>query len=146
MIDLSKDKNTKGRVKMVERMLGVVSKRSATRLTCPKLSLVVKSKDGNHDVEITSISSHGLRFKSEKPYNVGDKLWFDINSDEEEHPLSLSIKGKIVNEHVSGEDNHCSYGVKFHRFRFLNETESLHSYVYAIRKELLPQSPYAKLQ
>ena len=130
---------------MVERMLGVVSKRAATRLSCPKLSLVVRSKDQSRDVEITSISSHGLRFKSETPYNMGDKLWFDIHSDEEEHPLSLSIKGKIVNEYVCGEENSCSYGVKFHRFRFLNEIESLHSYVYAIRKELIPKSPYAKL-
>jgi len=131
---------------MVERMLGIVSKRADTRLSCPKLSLIVRSKERSQDVEIANISSHGLRFKSNIPYNIGDKLWFDIHGDEEEHPLSLSIKGKIVNDYVSIEDNHCSYGVKFHRFRFLNEIERLHSYVYAIKKEFLPQSAYAKMR
>jgi len=131
---------------MVERMLGIVSRRADTRLSGPKLVVVVRSKERSHDAEVANISSHGLRFKSETHYEVGDKLWFDIKSTDEKHPLTLSIKGKIVNDYVSSEDNQCSYGVKFHRFRFLNEIEQLHDYVYTIKKEFLPpQLKYGKM-
>jgi len=124
---------------MVERMLGVVSKRADTRLSSPKLRAVAKSKERNHDIEIVNISSHGLRFKSDYLYEVGDKLWFEIQSEEEKYPLSLSIKGRIVNDYVSSGDSHFNYGVKFSRFRYLNQIEQLHNYVYTIKKEFIPQ-------
>jgi len=131
---------------MVERMLGVVSKRADTRLSGPKLSCVVRSKKQAQKVEVANISSHGLRFKSEVHYNIGDKLWFDLQSTDEEHPLSLTIKGKIVNDYVSVEDSHFSYGVRFRSFRYLNEIEQLHSYVYSIKKQFIPPPlKYSKL-
>jgi len=131
---------------MVERMLGIVSRRADTRLSGPKLSVVVRDKERSHDAEVANISSHGLRFKSDTPHEVGDKLWFDLQSMDEKHPLSLSIKGKIVNDYVSSEDNQCSYGVKFHRFRYLNEIEQLHNYVYSIKREFIPrQLKYGKM-
>jgi len=131
---------------MVERMLGIVSRRADTRLSGPKLSAVVRGNERSHEAEVVNISSHGIRFKSETLYEIGDKLWFDIQSIEEKHPLKVSIKGKIVNDYVSVGDNHFSYGVKFSRFRFLNEIEQLHEYVYAIKKEFLPpQLKYGKM-
>jgi len=131
---------------MVERMLGIVSKRADTRLSGPKLSVIVGSKEHSHEAEVVNISSHGLRFKSETLHEVGDKLWFDIKSTDEEHPLSISIKGKIVNDYINSEDNQCSYGVRFNRFRFLNEIEQLHDYVYTIKKQFLPpQLKYGKM-
>jgi len=131
---------------MVERMLGIVSRRADTRLSGPKLSVVIRSKERSHDAEVVNISSRGLRFKSETLHEIGEKLWFDLKSTDEKHPLSLSIKGKIVNDYVSSDDNQCSYGVKFNRFRYMNEIEQLHTYVYTIKKEFLPpQLKYGKL-
>ena len=123
---------------MVERMFGVVSKRADTRLSGPKVSAVLRGKTQNNAAEIVNISSHGLRFKSETIYEVGDKLWFDIESTDEEYVLSLSIKGRIVNDYVNTGDEQYSYGVRFFRFRFLNEIERLHNYVYSIKKSFLP--------
>ena len=131
---------------MVERMLGIISRRADTRLAGPKLSAVIRSKDKSHDAEVVNISSRGLRFKSGSLHEIGEKLWFDIQSTDEEHPLSLSIKGKIVNDYVNSEDNQCSYGVKFHTFRYMNEIEQLHNYVYTIKKKFLPpQLKYGKM-
>ena len=131
---------------MVERMLGVVSKRADTRLAGPKLSVVVRSKERSLDAEVVNISSHGLRFKTGFSHEVGDKLWFDLKSTDDEHPLSLSIKGKIVNDYVSGGDEQFSYGVRFCRFRYLNEIEQLHTYVHTIKKSFMPsQLKYGKM-
>ena len=123
---------------MVERMLGIVSRRADTRLSGPKLSAVVRTKEQSHNAEVVNISSRGLRFKSETLHEVGETLWFDIQSTDDAHPLKLSIKGKIVNDYVSIEENQCSYGVKFRKFRYMNEIEQLHTYVYTLKKEFLP--------
>ena len=111
-------------------MFGVISKRAATRLSEPELSAAIRSKKQRQDVELMNISSIGLRFKSATEYNIGEKLWFDIHSNEEKPLLSLSIKGKILNEYGSGDDNQHEYGVKFNRFRFMNEIERIHYYVH----------------
>ena len=123
---------------MIERMLGIVSRRADTRLSGPKLSAIIRTKDQSHNAEVVNISSRGLRFKSETLHEVGEKLWFDIQSTDDTHPLKLSIKGKIVNDYVSSEDKQCSYGVKFNKFRYMNEIEQLHTYVYTLKKEFLP--------
>jgi len=131
---------------MVERMFCLVSRRADTRISGPKLKVVVRDRERNHIAEVANISSHGLRFKSGTIHELGEKLWFDLQSTDDNHPLSLSIKGKIVNDYLDSENNQCSYGVKFHRIRYLNEIEQLHNYVYSIKKEFIPQQlKYGKI-
>jgi len=119
---------------MLERMLGVISKRAATRLSEPNISATVRHKKQKHeqeqDVVLMNISSIGLRFKSFDGYKIGEKLWFDIRSNEEKPLLSLSIRGKIVNYYGVGDDNLHNYGVRFYRFRFMNEIERINYYVH----------------
>ena len=116
---------------MIERMFDVIkSKRADTRLTDPHLTVTVRCKKQKQDVTLLNISSHGLRFKATDAYEVGEKLWFDIRSKEEKPILSLSIKGKIINNYGSSDDNLHEYGVSFYRFRFMNEIERIHYYVY----------------
>ena len=114
---------------MLERMFGIVSKRSATRLSEPDISAAVGCKKQKQDVELLNICSIGLRFKSSTSFEVGEKLWFDIWSNEEKPLLSISIKGKIINVY-EGIDNINDYGVRFFRFRFMNEVERIHYYVH----------------
>ena len=95
---------------MLERMFGVISKRADTRLSEPNLSTVVRCKKSKQEVELLNISSIGLRFKSNESYEMGEKLWFDIRSNEEKPLLSLSIKGKIINDYGKSDDNLHSYG------------------------------------
>ena len=114
---------------MLERMFGVISKRAATRLSKPNLSAAVRCKKQKQDVELINICSIGLRFKSSERFEVGEKLWFDIWSNEEKPLLSLSIKGKIINIY-EGSDDENDYGVRFSRFRFMNEVERIHYYVH----------------
>jgi len=123
---------------MIERMLGVISKRSFTRLSYPNLSTVARNKEQNKDVELMNISSHGLRFKSEAIFKPGDKLWFDIKSNEEDPPLSLSIKGQVINDYTNTGDVMRDYGVRFYRLRYLNEIERIHKYVHTVKKDALP--------
>ena len=131
---------------MIERMLGVISKRSFTRLSYPKLSTVARNKDRNQDVELINISSHGLRFKTEAHCKVGEKLWFDIQSHDEDPSLSLSIKGQIINDYTNTGDVFHDYGVQFYRLRYLNEIERIHKYVHTIKKNTLPPpTKYSKI-
>ena len=116
---------------MLERMFGVISKRADTRLAYPNLSVAVRSKERIDDVEIIDISSHGLHFRSEAHYEKGDKLWFDIKSNDGKASLLLSIKGRILNCYGSSTDDLHDYGVRFFRLRYLNEIEHIHQYVYA---------------
>ena len=122
----------KGRViKVIERMLGVMtSKRADTRLTKPNLTVDVRKKKQKKEAELLNISSHGLRFKTSADYKIGEKLWFDIQSNDEKSLPSLSIKGKIINIYESGDENLHEYGVSFFRFRFMNEIEHIHYYVH----------------
>ena len=123
---------------MIERMLGVISKRSFTRLSYPKLSTVARNKEQSQDIELMNISSHGLRFKSKALFKPGDKLWFDIKSNEETPMLSLSIKGQIINDYTNTGDIFHDYGVRFYRLRYLNEIERIHTYVHTVKKDMLP--------
>jgi len=114
---------------MLERMFGIISKRAATRLSKPDLSAAAGFKKLKQNVELLNICSIGLRFKSPESFEVGEKLWFDIWSNEEKPLLSLSIKGKIINIY-EGVDGKNDYGVRFSRFRFMNEVERIHYYVH----------------
>ena len=118
---------------MLERMFDVfVSKRAATRLSEPNLSVSIRRKKQSQrqDALLLNISSIGIRFNSAETYDIGEKLWIDIHSNEEKPQLSLSIKGKVINDYGSGDDNLHGYGVKFYRFRFMNEIERIHYYVH----------------
>jgi len=115
---------------MLERMFGVVSKRATTRLSGTELSAAVRCKKQRQEVELLNICSRGLRFKSFDNFEVGEKLWFDIWSNEEKPLLSLSIKGKIINTYEGSENDKHEYGVRFFRFRFMNEAERIHYYVH----------------
>jgi len=108
----------------------IASKRADTRLPAPDLIAVVRCKKQKQEVELLNISSHGLRFKTATDYKVGEKLWFDIKSKEEKPKLSVSIKGKIINDYGTSDDDLHEYGVSFYRFRFMNEMERIHYYVY----------------
>jgi len=129
---------------MVERMLGIISKRSNTRLSHPELSTVARNKIQNENIELLNISSHGLRFKSTALFKVGDKLWFDIKSNEEKPSLSLSIKGQIINDYTNTGDTMRDYGVQFYRLRYLNEIERIHTYVHKNKKDHLPQPTFGE--
>ena len=116
---------------MLERMLYVIaSKRADTRLSAPDLIADVRGKKQKKEALLINISSHGLRFKTDTEYKIGEKLWFDIKSKEEKPKLSVSIKGKIINNYGSSEDGLNEYGVSFYRFRFMNEIEHIHYYVH----------------
>jgi len=127
-------------IKMVERMLGVISKRADTRLAHPELSVNVRIDETNHEVDIKNISSRGVRFSTETEFKKGDKLWLDIRSNNEKTPLSVSIKGRVVNDYGTGDDNKNNYGVHFNRLRFSDEIESIHRYVYSIKDKFMPNS------
>jgi len=129
---------------MIERMLGIISKRSYTRLSYPELKTVARSKEQSHDVELINISSHGLRFKSSARFIIDEKVWFDIQSKEENPSLSLSIKGQIINDYTNTGDTMRDYGVRFYRLRYLNEIERIHNYVHRNRKEQMPKSSLDK--
>ena len=116
---------------MLDRMFYVIaSKRADTRLPAPDLIANVRCKKQTKEALLLNISSHGLRFKSDTEYKLGEKLWFDIKSKEEKPTLSVSIKGKIINNYGSCEDGLSDYGVSFYRFRFMNESEHIHYYVH----------------
>ena len=122
---------------MIERMLGVVSKRANTRISYPKLEATIRHKNQSNNVELIDLSCHGLRFRSKKRYNAGDKLWFDIINIEDEPLLSVSIKGGVVNDYSNNGDVTYDYGVKFHRIRYMNEIEQIHSYVHKMKKNFI---------
>ena len=116
---------------MIERMLDVIkSKRADTRLSQPDMKAVVRCKKQKQDALLLNISSYGVRFKTEAVYKTGEKLWFDITSNDEKPLLSVSIKGKIINDYGRSNDNLNDYGAKFYSFRFINERESIHHYVH----------------
>jgi len=128
---------------MIERMMGVISKRADTRLPYPELNAVVRNRERSQKIELINISSRGLRFKTDAHYYIGDKLWFDIWSNEENPLFSLSIKGYIRNDYTNTDDKVRNYGVQFFRIRYLNERERIHTYVHANKKEMVPSSaPY----
>ena len=131
---------------MIERMLGIISKRSFTRLSYPELKAVARSKEQSYDIELINISSHGLRFKTSARFILDEKVWFDIQSKEEDPTLSLSIRGQIINDYTNTGDAVRDYGVRFYRLRYLNEIERIHKYVHTIKKELIQQTPYSKMQ
>ena len=131
---------------MIERMFGVISKRSNTRLSYPKLSTVARNKEQSRDVELINISSHGLRFKSTANFKLGDKLWFDIRSNEEKPLLSLCIKGQIINDYTNTGDIMHDYGVQFYRLRYLNEIERIHSYVHKNKNSEMPPPAINKIR
>ena len=122
---------------MIERMLGVISKRANTRISYPKLEATIRYKEQRNNVELMNLCSHGLRFKSNKRYNVGDKLWFDITNIEDEPLFSVSVKGCVVNDYSKSGDVTYDYGFKFHRIRYMNEIEQIHSYVHKMKKDFI---------
>jgi len=126
---------------MIERMLGVISKRSNTRLPYPDLKTIARSKEQSYDIELINISSHGLRFKTTARFVVDEKVWFDIQSKEETPSLTLSIRGQIINDYTNIGDTMRDYGVRFYRLRYLNEIERIHNYVHTNKKEQTPQTP-----
>jgi len=120
---------------MIERMIGVISKRANTRLSYPRLDTVVRCKEKCNSVELVNISSHGLRFYSKSRYKVGEKLWFDIKNIDEDPSLNISIKGCIINDYTNVGDTTYDYGVQFYRFRYMNEIEQVHLYVHKLKKK-----------
>jgi len=96
----------------------------------PHLAAVMKSKEQSFDVTIIDISRNGLRFRSKNQFDKGDKLMFELNSDDSTKDLSISIKAKLVNVYGDQPEGFYDYGVKFLRFHYWYEMNRIHDYVY----------------
>ena len=112
-----------------------ISKRADKRVNNPPIVSVVRSGENSHNVNILNISRKGLRFRSGVEYNKGDKMTFDFSKGDADVSLSLSIRGKIVNEYgATANADTYEYGVKFFSLLHWHEMSIIHSFVYAISK------------
>ena len=96
----------------------------------PSIHAVIKNEEKSTDVLLINISRTGLGFQSEGQYKKGDKLLFELKSDDN-NLLPKRIKAKVINEYGSTEDGRYEYGVKFFRIAYWYEKNCIHTYVYS---------------
>jgi len=111
-------------------MVNKMAKRSDKRLIDPQIKSVVRTKDQSQEVAIVNICRTGLRFRTNLKFNKGDKLWFELRSSDENTALSLSIKGRVMNDYGQKNDMY-DYGVKFFRVLYWYEMNCIHNFVYS---------------
>jgi len=116
---------------MLDMKVKTGAKRTDRRIEYPKLTAEAWTKENKHEVEVINISRKGLRFKSKEKYDKGINLMFDLNSTDPSVELSLSIKGKIVNEYSNNNEGEHEYGAKFMRLTHWYEMYRVHDFVYA---------------
>ena len=116
---------------MSKILINGMARRADRRLADPPVDSVIRTKDNHHDVGIINLSRRGLRFRSKNRYKAGDKLWFELRSSDANSELSLSIRGKIVNEYGGESDSLHEYGVRFFRLLYWYEMNCIHNYVYS---------------
>ena len=96
----------------------------------PPINAAIKSKEQSDDVVITDISRSGLRFNSKAQYKEGDRLHFELQSDDM-RDLPHSIKATVVNKYGNVQDGKFAYGVRFHRIAYWYERNRIHDFVYS---------------
>ena len=106
------------------------ARRSDKRVDHPKIESTVNRGRESHSVEILNISRVGLRFRSKEKHNKGDKLLFELRGLKLNANLSIKIKGKVINDYGSDDNDLHEYGVKFIRFMHWNEMHIIHNFVY----------------
>jgi len=109
-----------------------MARRSDKRASNPPIKAIIEGKDQGHDVYVLDISRKGLRFSSSDQYQIGDKLTFGFSKGDSDISLSLSIKGKVVNDYGPGTGDMYEYGVKFSSLLHWYEMNCIHDFVYAI--------------
>ena len=111
-----------------------MARRSDKRLTNPSVVSKIQKKELSLDAAIVNLSRRGLRFKSSTEYKKGEKIMFELNSNDQTSNLSLTIKAKIVNDYGPNRDGVHEYGVKFSRTLYWYEMNCIHNYVYQCEK------------
>jgi len=113
----------------------MLSRRADKRISFePPINAVIKAKDQIVDAVLTDISRSGLRFHSKEQYKKGNKVLFEIQSDDKVD-LPGKIKATIRNEYGNTEDGRYIYGVRFFRVSYWYERNRIHAYVYSERKK-----------
>jgi len=116
-------------------MSKVLVKRSDKRIAELQINSVVRDKAESREVRVLDLSCKGLRFRSSDQFSKGDKLKFEMQSIDDDPALSLSIRGRIINEYGSIVEGTFEYGVRFLRLRYWYEMNCIHNYVYSKDKK-----------
>ena len=119
---------------MTEIMFNKESRRSDKRLNNPRVKSRIKQNERRLDADVLNICRRGLRFRSKEKFQNGDIVKIELSSEDEKVSLNLVIKGKIVNDYGKVTEDKHEYGVKFSRFLYWHEMNSIHDFVHSYIK------------